>query len=117
MLSRFLEAVKPGLASVVVLMLVGAQAQVEAGQRWIAPAEVRNVLGNGGNYGVYNTTDQYLLWDSGGKALDTTLRAKATGTAVEFKLTGKASGTNVPDGALNECVAFVRGATGAPGSG
>ena len=85
-------------------------------KRWLAPRNVMNVLQNYGNWAADTGDKQYLLWKNGGSDLKNALKSSGS-TAVEFGMGSKKSGTQVPDWDRNECVAFVRGVTGAPGSG
>ena len=85
--------------------------QAAAGEVAADPA-VLAVL-RGGDYAAMNADQNYLLWATSGKKLDQAVRdvqaAPRGGTykeVDEYKLSGKASGAQLPDG---ECVALVRG--------
>jgi hypothetical protein len=81
---------------------------------WVPRQGIWDILSNPVNYAAFNSKASYLLWDPAGKKLDQLIRdLKGTSDwpynkAEEFKLTGKASGTRIPDG---QCVALVRGCT------
>lgn len=96
------------------LALVVPQA-ASAGQRQIAPSAVVSVLRNGSNY-VNNNGNQCLKWETGGKAL-AAVEPGVGHYAAQYSLGGGVNGTLAMDGSLNECVAFCRMCTNAPGSG
>jgi hypothetical protein len=97
------------------VMLTGLGHAVEAAQRWVTPQSVLSVLQSPGNYAEFKKGDEsYLVWSTGGKALKAALPRGST--AIELNVGKKSTGTQVPDWARNECVGFVRGVTGAPGS-
>jgi hypothetical protein len=98
------------------LVLAVIPRDAEAGRRWVVQNNVRSVLRNSDYYAT-DGAQNYLLWSSGGTELKKALEANRTGTARPYSMSGMSDGTQVPDYSLNECVAFVRGATGAPGSG
>ncbi|MBI5758357.1 MAG: BPSL0067 family protein [Planctomycetales bacterium] len=95
--------------------LVGPGQAAEAAQRWVTSQKVLSVLQNPGNYAEFKKGEEsYLVWSTGGTALRGVLPRGST--AIELNVGKKSSGTQVPDGARNECVGFVRGVSGAPGS-
>lgn len=103
---------------VVSLFLMGlallAPQPVMAGQRHVAPSAVVSVLRNGGNYVSYNG-NQCLKWESGGKAL-AAVEPGVGHYPAQYALGGGVNGTLAMDGSINECVAFCRMCTNAPGS-
>lgn len=95
------------------LALVVPQA-ASAGQRHIAPRSVITVLMNGGNYVTYNGW-QCLKWETGGKAL-AAVEPGVGHYPAAYALARGVNGTLAMDGENNECVAFCRMCTNAPGS-
>jgi hypothetical protein len=95
----------------IVLMLGVSPAQAQ--QRYLAPRAVVDVLRSEGNYVSYSG-QQCLRWETGGVALSRV--EPGLGYAAKYYLSSTTNGTIARDGVYDECVAFVRMATGAPGS-
>ena len=95
------------------LALVVSQ-PVSAGQRHIAPRSVISVLMNGGNY-VTLGDKKCLKWETGGKAL-AAVEPGVNHYPTAYALGGGVNGTLAIDSKYNECVAFCRLCTNAPGS-
>jgi len=87
--------------------------KVQAQQRYLAPRAVINVLANSANYVTFGG-QQCLKWETGGVALAKV--EQGSGYPAKYALSPSVNGVIAMDGALNECVAFVRMATAAPGS-
>jgi hypothetical protein len=81
---------------------------------WVPRQGLWDILKNPGNYTSYDKRFSYLKWDPAGKELDRLIRQlKGTSDwpynkAEERPISGRPSGTRIPDG---QCVALVRGVT------
>ncbi|MFM7059441.1 MAG: hypothetical protein ACKO2P_21215 [Planctomycetota bacterium] len=95
--------------------LVLSLSVVEGGQRHVASPAVVRQLQTLSNYATVNGRNT-LKWETGGVALRQA-ETNPTHWVEPFAVGGGVNGTIAMDGGRNECVAFCRLATNAPGSG
>jgi hypothetical protein len=108
--------IRGGIGAAVGLGLtLGRVARSEA-MIWVPRDGIMNVLQNWNYFASYSSSASYMVWDTGGTALDQAIRSfKGTpggglycqADRYQFSST-KAAGTRVPDG---QCVALVRACT------
>lgn len=103
-----------GLAVVLLALVVGSVDAQTTTRRWVAPWSVVDVLLRDAHY-TSHLNNQFFDWNKGGDKLKAALKPLGA-TAVPDYGYKAVTRTNVPDGGNNECVAFSRGCTGAPGS-
>lgn len=98
------------------LLLVSLTGEVlaQSTRRWVAPQGVVDVLRNGNNY-TSRLGHSFFDFNKGGAKLDAALDSRRASAVAVYGYRA-VTRTNVPDGENNECPAFSRGCTGAPGT-